>query len=120
MTGSFLEAVILAMSSLRRRVDSPSGSEKTDDMVGLTVPWEPVDEGGELKGFARFAFISRRMRERYLLAVSASMAVGSRVVGRDAAGLEPTGTGLDTRVRVVCVVRKQCGWKIYVACEGKR
>lgn len=64
-----------AMSSLSLRVDSPSGSEKTEDSVGLTVPWEPVDEGGELNGLSRLAFISLRMRERYLLAVSASMAL---------------------------------------------
>ncbi len=30
----------------------------------VAVPWEPVEEGGELKGFSRFACISRRMRER--------------------------------------------------------
>jgi hypothetical protein len=33
-----------------------------------------VDEGGELKGFSRLAFISLRMRERYLVTASDSMA----------------------------------------------
>lgn len=64
LTGSLRAAVTRAMSSFNLRVDSPSGSEKTEVMVGLTVPWEPVEEGGELKGFSRFACISRRMRER--------------------------------------------------------
>ena len=67
-----------AMSSLSLRVDSPSGSEKTEDRVGLTVPWEPVDEGGELNGLSRLAFISLRIRERYRLAVSTSMAAVTR------------------------------------------
>lgn len=70
--GSFLGAVTRAMSSLSLRVDSPSGSEKTDDSVGLALP---VDEGGELKGFSRLAFISLRMRERYLVTASDSIAL---------------------------------------------
>jgi hypothetical protein len=49
-----------SISALRRRVDSP---EKTDVRVGLTVPWEPVEEGGEWNGFSRCAFISRRYRD---------------------------------------------------------
>lgn len=69
--GSFLGAVTRAISWFNRRVDSPSGSEKTDDRVGLALP---VDEGGELKGFSRLAFISLRMRERYLVTASDSMA----------------------------------------------
>lgn len=52
-------------SSLSFRVPSPSGlNEKferslvSSTVVVLTVPWEPVDEGGELNGLRRAAYIS--------------------------------------------------------------
>ncbi len=73
-----LLAVRRAMSSLSFRVDSPSGSEKTEESVRLTSPREPVEEGGELKGFSRLAFISLRIRERYLLVLSASIVAVTR------------------------------------------
>lgn len=40
-------------SSSKRRVDSPSGPSDMLEVI-VTVPWEPVDEGGELKGFSVF------------------------------------------------------------------
>ena len=40
-------------SSSKRRVDSPSGPIDMLEVM-VTVPWEPVDEGGELKGFSVF------------------------------------------------------------------
>lgn len=52
---------VLMTGSIGWRVDSPSGLWDNCE-VSVTVPWLPVEEGGE-KGFSALLRISRRMRD---------------------------------------------------------
>lgn len=55
---------MLITGSIGWRVDSPSGTWERFE-VSVTVPWLPVDEGGE-NGFSALLRISLRMRDWYL------------------------------------------------------
>lgn len=111
LTGRLRGAVTRAISSFSLRVDSPSGSENTEDNVGLTVPWEPVEEGGELNGLSRLAFISLRIRERYLLAASTSIAL-SYASGRVALGGEDVGLAIMAGETPAARILLRCALKI--------
>lgn len=52
---------VLITGSIGWRVDSPSGLLDSCE-VSVTVPWLPVDDGGE-KGLSALLRISRRMRD---------------------------------------------------------
>jgi hypothetical protein len=56
-------AEVLITGSIGWRVDSPSGLCENCE-VSVTVPWLPVDDGGE-NGFSALLRISLRMRDWY-------------------------------------------------------